>query len=126
MSNDATSSSVSTSSSKQRKVYKKWEEDGVEGGPSSNDILLDWITTNYARWKGDAGGTSKQTLCGEVVCQMKEAGIYHRNATDIRSRISAFQTSYNKARDWLENTGEGIQAEGGKNAEATIKGMFWV
>ena len=90
------------------------------------DILLDWITSgdNYSRWRGDAGGASKQTLAGEVVARLKKAGINYRNATDIRAKLSSLQTSYNKARDWLEHTGEGIRADGGESAEATIKGMF--
>ena len=115
-----------SSSAKSRKAPKKWEEDGVEGGPSSMDILLEWITsgTNYARWKGDANGVSKQTLCADIVSRMKEAGIFHRNAADVRAKLIALQTSYNKARDWSENTGEGIRAEGGEGAEATINGIF--
>ena len=88
------------------------------------DTLLDWITsgTNYARWKGDADGVTKQTLCGEIVGRLKEAGIHHRNAADVRTKLSSFQTSYNKARDWSENTGEGIRAEGGDSAEETNPG----
>jgi hypothetical protein len=96
---------------KSRKTPKKWEDDGVNGGSSSIDIILDWITTdgNYAKWKGDAGGKSKQTLCGEIICCMKAVGIYHRNNADIRAKISEIQSSYNKARDWSLNTGEGIR-----------------
>ena len=117
---------TSSSSAKSRKTPKKWEDDGIEGGQSSMDILLDWITsgTNYARWKGDADGVTKQTLCGEIVGRLKEAGIHHRNAADVRTKLSSFQTSYNKARDWSENTGEGIRAEGGDSAEETIQGMI--
>ena len=112
-----------SSSIKPRKAPKKWEDDGVEGGPSSMDIILDWITsgTNYARWKGNADGMTKQTLCTEIIGQMKEAGIHHRNAADVRTKISALQSAYNKARDWSENTGEGIRAEGGEDAETTIQ-----
>ena len=117
---------ASSSSTKQQKTPKKWEEDGVEGGPCSMDVLLDWITsgTNYTRWKGDRDGISKQTLCGEIVGQMKKAGIYHQNAADIRAKISSLQTTYNKARDWSKNTGEGIWAEGEADAEKTIQGIF--
>jgi hypothetical protein len=58
---------MSETSSKARKVPKKWEDDSIDGG-SSMEIILDWITseTNYAKWKGDAGGVTKETLCGEV------------------------------------------------------------
>jgi hypothetical protein len=109
-----------------RKPQRKWESDGVEHGPSSINVILDWITsgTNYARWKGHTGGTTKQTLCGEIVKRMKAVGIHHHNALDIRAKISALQTSYNKAQDWDKNTGEGIRAEGRENAETIIHGMF--
>ena len=43
------------------------------------DIILDWVTsgTNYAKWKGDSGGVTKETLCGEVASLLKAAGIHH-------------------------------------------------
>ena len=90
------------------------------------DIILDWITsgTNYARWKGDAEGVTKQTLCAEIIIRMKAAGIHHRNHADVRAKIMSFQTTYNKARDWLENTGEGIQDQGGEDADKTIQGSL--
>ena len=61
------------------KSPRRWEDDGVDGGPSSLTILLDWITwwNNYSRWKGDAEGLTKQTLCAEIIDLMKEAKIYH-------------------------------------------------
>ncbi len=109
-----------------RKAPKKWEEDGVNGGKSSLDIILDWITTgtNYSRWKGDSEGATKETLCGEVVSLMNDAKIYHRKNADIRAKLSEFQTSYNKARDWSENTGEGIRGSKDEDAaEKNIKGI---
>ena len=127
--NTSQMTAVSSTSAKTRKTPKKWEEDGLEGGPSSMDILLEWITfdNNYARWKGDADGASKQTLCCEIVGLMKEAGIHHRNAADVRTKISSLQTAYNKARDWLEHTGEGIRQNGEGDKEETtrtIQGMI--
>jgi hypothetical protein len=117
---------ASPATSKARKVPKKWEDDGVDGGLSSIDIILDWITsgTNYARWKGDAEGVTKQVLCGEIIGLLIAAGIHHRKNPDIRAKIYELQTSYNKARDWSENTGEGIRTAGGEDAEATIQGMY--
>lgn len=91
------------------------------------EVLLDWITTgtNYAKWRGDAEGITKETLCGEILALMRNAGLEHRNKTDIRGKLAELQASYNKARDWSENTGEGIRAAGGENAEATIKGNLF-
>ena len=55
---------------------------------------------------------------------MREAGILHLNAADVRAKILNLQASYNKARDWSENTEEGIRAAGGDDAEETIHGMI--
>ena len=55
---------------------------------------------------------------------MKAAGIQHRNNNDIRAKMCELQTTYNKARDWLEHTGEGIRKSDKENAEATIQGML--
>lgn len=119
----STSTSTASESTRLRKAPKKWEDDGADGGPASIQVILDWITTsgNFAKWKGEMGGISKQTLCGEIVNQMKEVGIYHRNVADVRTKIQDIINSYNKARDWSERTGEGIRAEGGEDAEKTIK-----
>ena len=114
---------LSTSANlKARKVPRKWEDDGVNGGPSSIDIILDWITsgTNYAKWRGDTGEVTKQVLCEEIISLMTAAGIHHRKSADIRTKIFELQTSYNKARDWSE----GIRATGAEDAEAIIQGMF--
>src|SRR3954469_23432856 len=96
------SSASSSKTHKTRKAPKRWEDDGGEMRPSSIDILINWLTTgvNYARWKGNSEGTTKEALCGEIVGLMKAAGITHCNNTDIRTKISELQTSYNKARDW--------------------------
>ncbi len=120
------SKATASSSAKQRKTPKKWDYDGVGDGPSSMDIILDWVTSgaNYARWRGDAHGISKQTLCEEIAGLMREAGILHLNAADVRAKILNLQASYNKARDWSENTEEGIRAAGGDDAEETIHGMI--
>ena len=38
----------------EKKKRVLWASDGVNGGSSSLQILLDWITTegNYGKWKG--------------------------------------------------------------------------
>ena len=59
-------------------------------------ILLELITTemNYSRWKGDAKGVTKQSLCAEIVERMHAAGIHHRNHADVRAKIMSLQTTY--------------------------------
>ena len=90
------------------------------------DVLLEWIITipNYERWRGNGSGETKETLCGEVVGKLLEVGIFHRKNADIRAKINEFQTTYNAARDWSENTGEGIRESGVDGAEQTIKDEF--
>ncbi|KAH9104134.1 hypothetical protein LEN26_001013 [Aphanomyces euteiches] len=43
--------------------------------------------------------------------QMIEQGIHHRKAKDIIQKISVIEASYRDARDWLENTGQGVEDE---------------
>ena len=70
------------------------------------------------RWRGE-GGRTKEALCGEIVGIMAEAGITHRQNADVRTKVGEIITDYNKARDWLANTGSGIM---GDEAEQTIRG----
>ncbi|KAI0997127.1 hypothetical protein K3495_g11061 [Podosphaera aphanis] len=108
---------------KARKPPKRWDQDGVNGGPNSIDLLIDWITTspNYARWKGNGSGETKEALCSEVVRCLQKNGIFHRKNQDIRSKICEFQTSYNDARDWSENIGKEIRQSGLEDAEKKFK-----
>lgn len=116
------STSTSTRSLKNKKPYKPWSKDGINGGPSSLDIIVDWLTTgsNYARWRGDGEGITKKTLAGEIIAKMRANGIDHRVAKDVINKIASLQIAYNGARDWKENTGEGLRLDG--TTEATIHG----
>ena len=64
-----------------------WEKDGVDGGKSSMSILLNWLTTsnNYQRWRGDkAHGTTKKSICSEIIQLMVAQGINHR---DVKGQL---------------------------------------
>ncbi|KAH9473698.1 hypothetical protein MJO29_000761 [Puccinia striiformis f. sp. tritici] len=101
-----------------------WDRDGVNGGPSSIEIILRWITTgkNYTKWRGDKEeGKSKVRLLTEINKLMNKCGIFHREAKGIRQKIGELQKSYNKARDFLKNTGEGILAEDEENGVYTVE-----
>jgi hypothetical protein len=92
------------------------------------DVLLDWLTTsgNYARWRGDSsGGITKDALCNEILGKLVDAGLRHRNKNQVRSKINDLQQTYNKARDWLSNTGQGLldNAKEGEDVQPTIQGM---
>ena len=61
-----------------KKQYKSWVKDGVDGGPSSLDVLVDWLTTgsNYARFRGDGvEGSTKTTLINEIIEKLN----FHRD-----------------------------------------------
>ena len=101
------------------KKKQLWANDGIDGGPSSMSILLDWLTTegNYSRWKGSEtqkgistwlglkGGVKKETLCTEICNLIKNAGIMTRNNADIRTKIGSIEQAFRKAADFLEHTG---------------------
>jgi hypothetical protein len=118
------------SSNTGNRTYIHWEKDGVNEGPSSMDVLLDWLTTanNYARWRGDSsGGITKDALCKEILEKLAATGLRHRNKNQVRSKMKDLQQAYNKARDWLACTGQGLldNAKEGENVQATIQGMLY-
>ncbi|KAG2902671.1 hypothetical protein PC129_g10092 [Phytophthora cactorum] len=100
---------MSTSHAKKMKIL--WDRDGVDGGPSSMKVLLDWLTTdgNYARWKGDDGssGSTKEVLCGIIIGKLKDAGINHRKSADVRDKIRYLEKQFRRATDWMANAGQG-------------------
>ncbi|KAG1691646.1 hypothetical protein DVH05_026809 [Phytophthora capsici] len=90
-----------------RQCPASWEKDGVEGGPSSVDIILKWITTagNLQRWRGDtAGGKTKKVLAAEIADLIKKAGITGR----FLQKVNGLQDSYNKAAGIERQSDEGI------------------
>lgn len=133
-----------------RKPHVNWEKDGVNGGNSSMKVLLDWLTRGnnyirnlaaffdilqlmvlfsmpnfiiYYRWRGDAGGVTKESLCVTILNEMRDQGIMWRTSADIRTHISTLQTQYNKAIDWRGKTGQGLLDAGTETADS-IHGMF--
>ena len=87
---------------KGKKAYKSWNKDGVNDGPSSLDIIVDWLSTgsNYARWQGDSNeGCTKKALASNVITKIKENGINHRSVKDVIGKIAILQSSYNTAHD---------------------------
>jgi hypothetical protein len=115
----------STANARKRKAPQRWNNDGVDGGKSSIDIVLEWISEprNFSRWKGGVSKETKDSLCSEILAIMREAGISARNKGDIRTKIQEIINDYNKASDWLRRTGEGIMQEDSPNASRTIEGI---
>jgi hypothetical protein len=102
-----------------------WKIDGVNGGPSSNDIILDWICnpSNYERWQGarHGRGQNRESLCGEVVDKMKKNGIHWRTNRDIRTKIRELEFSFWEAHRWVQETGKQIQEVKGELGEKDIQ-----
>ncbi|CEI97126.1 hypothetical protein RMCBS344292_11264 [Rhizopus microsporus] len=107
-------------STKGKKPYKSWLKDGVNGGPSSMDVLVNWLSkkSNYAKWKGDdCERIPKKSLLESIIDEMREVGIYHRLAKDVASKISTLQANYRLAREWREVDGKKL-LESGATEEA--------
>ncbi|KAG1687984.1 hypothetical protein DVH05_004503 [Phytophthora capsici] len=86
----------------------KWDADGINGSPSSLDLLLRWLTStgNTARWL-----KSTQTI-GERMRISKEIhklfvghGIGHRTRKSIYNKLFKLTENFGKAEDWLKKTG---------------------
>ncbi|KNZ44530.1 hypothetical protein VP01_9070g1, partial [Puccinia sorghi] len=109
------------------------DRDGIDGGSSSIEIILDWLTTgsNYPRWRGNLEeGKTKKSLCAEMIQRMKQNGIIHRD-TKVKSNfivlfliwfyvISDLQSSYNTSRDLIGNKGTGILESEASNGVKTV------
>ncbi|KAL0096129.1 hypothetical protein J3Q64DRAFT_1706401 [Phycomyces blakesleeanus] len=108
-----TSTSTSTSASKATPV-KDWEKDGVNGGPGSIHILVDWLSdeTNYSRWAvGEQQGISKESLCSEIRQEMAKHGLPEHKSKDIRANIKDLQKKFREAKRFLNEPGQGIMGD---------------
>ncbi|KAG1450394.1 hypothetical protein G6F56_008363 [Rhizopus delemar] len=104
-----------TNNSKGKKPYKSWLKDGVNGGPSSMDVLVKWLSkkTNYAKWKGnDTERIPKKSLLESIIDEMRKVGIYHRLAKDVASKISTLQANYRMTLEWKEIDGKRLMETG--------------
>lgn len=90
---------------------KLWEKDGLQGGRSSIQILLDWlcIKNNYARWCGQGPShQSKEYLAREIHQQLVKGGITTRSPKNIRSKMEYLETRFRKAYVWKTRIGKSI------------------
>ncbi|POW18702.1 hypothetical protein PSHT_05465 [Puccinia striiformis] len=91
---------VSTQPKKKKKSIL-WDRDGVNGGSSSIELVIQWLITgdNYEQWES--------SIESPKVC--------------IRQKIADLQRSYNNACDFIKNTGEGILAENEADGIHTVQ-----
>ncbi|KAG9399996.1 hypothetical protein AC1031_010916 [Aphanomyces cochlioides] len=120
---------VSQSKAKVQSQRIMWTNDGVRGGKTSMAILVEWLSNeaNYNRWKGGdkQSGMTKGKLADGIRQLMIDNGIRHRKAKDIIQKISVIESSYRDARDWLENTGQGVVDEDSIRKEITRRCTYF-
>ena len=92
-----------------------WEQDG-NGGPdnpnNSMRILLDWITTegNYKRYCGkNKSGLRKTQYANSLSEKIKSYNVrIRRSPKDVTNKIMRLETQFKAAKDWINNTGQGV------------------
>ncbi|KAA1093542.1 hypothetical protein PGTUg99_026492 [Puccinia graminis f. sp. tritici] len=108
---------MSSARPRQQRRDPPWDLDGFNQGPSSNSILLQWITTedNYRRWDSTTFEPAERLIiCQEIVRLMQMEGIAHRHARGINTRIQILRRSYLTAREFV------IHARGNTNEISPI------
>ncbi|KAG7393339.1 hypothetical protein PHYPSEUDO_009543 [Phytophthora pseudosyringae] len=88
---------------------ENWEADGVGGGPSSLDLLLQWLAVpgNGTRWiksAKDVDGTRAEVLT-EVYSLFLCHGITHRTRDSINRNLWKFVRQVKEADEWLKRKG---------------------
>lgn len=96
---------------KKRKV--PWEDDG------SMDVLLDWLTT-HGNCESHAGANGHQNKGKSKSAHHKETSLLiqekkpesERNEKDVENKIGSLERQFRVARDWANNTGQGVSEPG--------------
>ncbi|OAJ44468.1 hypothetical protein BDEG_27693 [Batrachochytrium dendrobatidis JEL423] len=89
-----------------------WDSDAVDGGKSSDQVLLDWLVTpgNYHRWATAGtvvGGSTKGSILQEMMLMFIEHGIHTRNVPNISSKINRVEGGFFGACDMLKKAPKG-------------------
>ncbi|KAI7945894.1 hypothetical protein MJO29_012282 [Puccinia striiformis f. sp. tritici] len=104
-SSEAREMASATAATRQRVRPIPWNSDGVNGGPSSMTILLDWLSRdgNYDRWC--SGQRTKMQLCQEIIFEFNDHGIFSRGDKAVRSQIHMLEQSYFQAERFRRGMG---------------------
>ncbi|KAK1941778.1 hypothetical protein P3T76_006842 [Phytophthora citrophthora] len=104
-----------------------WDEDGVDGGPSSMELLLEWLSMpgNASRWRKAAGnGRKRETrtdLIDEIHDLLLSYGIKHRTSGSIWGRIYLLECELEKAQSWLKAKGVRDYDDSRETEDAVLK-----
>ena len=97
-----------------------WDDDTPNGTyeGSSEALLLDWLKTpgNYAHWRGNNRGITKQTIQLQVANMINSNGLKmginrQRNEKQVGSKISYMEGKFRETLSFMENTGQGIRED---------------
>jgi hypothetical protein len=118
---------------------KFWDNDGKPDGPSSMDILLDWITNelNSDKYFGAKDtsnrsgeysiedGETKLGLCKKISEQIQSSVGVERSADSVRSKIDDLVAKFKITNDWINNTGQGVlETEGEATFREIVESKF--
>ncbi|KAG7393340.1 hypothetical protein PHYPSEUDO_009544 [Phytophthora pseudosyringae] len=86
-----------------------WDADGVDDGPSSMDVLIQWLEVpgNAARWlepKREGDG-SRMEMAYEVYDQLLAHGINYRKVASINTKLCKLEHQLQNAECWLKTKG---------------------
>ncbi|KAH7476236.1 hypothetical protein KRP22_000079 [Phytophthora ramorum] len=86
-----------------------WDDDGVSDGPSSMDVLLQWLEApgNAARWLKSAGkgDGSRLEMTYEISDRLLGHGINYRTIGSINARLWTLENQLQNAERWLRSRG---------------------
>lgn len=112
----------------QQDSSKFWDKDGRDGGPSSQVILLNWITTeeNCDKYFGMKtnnkthysieDGESKRDICKKIAHLIFQQTGSNRTADSVRAKIDDMAAKFKETYEWIHNTGQGVLASEGETS----------
>jgi len=112
----------------QQDSSKFWDKDGRDGGPSSQVILLNWITTeeNCDKYFGMKtndkthysieDGESKRDICKKIAHLILQQTGSNRTADSVRAKIDDMAAKFKETYEWIHNTGQGVLASEGESS----------
>ena len=104
-----------------------WYQDGFDGGPSSYDILLQWLTdqenanlyfgakdTSKSSSFQTEDGETKRGLCNKIARLIEEQTKSKRSTSAVRAKIADIFQLYKETSDWISQTGQGVKENEGE------------